>query len=123
MSHLTRDLHGLTVQQAKNVIANLIKIPTATKITLIHGYNRGTALRNYIWKQMPADMRAMGITKQIQFFATKDWGRTTFRFIRANESKSSSIGDLFDVDDLLSQVGLIESDDVEENLELIEDDK
>ena len=113
MTHYVRDLHGLTVQQAKSVIANLIRNPKTSRITLIHGFNRGTSLRNYIWNQMPAEMRAMGLTKQIRFYRTTEKGRTTFGFIRANKSTTSNIGDLFDVDELLEQAGfstLVESD-------------
>lgn len=113
MTHYVRDLHGLTVQQAKSAIVNLIKNPKTSKITLIHGFNRGTSLRNYIWNQMPWDMRAMGLTKQIRFYRTTEKGRTTFGFIRASQSKSSNIGELFDVDELLEQAGfstLVESD-------------
>ena len=113
MTHYVRDLHGLTVQQAKSAIVNLIRNPKTSKITLIHGFNRGTALRNYIWNQMPSGMRGMGVTKQIRFYRTTERGRTTFGFIRASKSKSSNIGDLFDVDELLEQAGfstLVESD-------------
>ena len=113
MTHYVRDLHGLTVQQAKSVIVNLIRNPKTSKITLIHGFNRGTSLRNYIWNQMPWDMRAMGITKQIRFYRTTEKGRTTFGFIRASKSNLSNIGDLFDVDELLEQAGFsteVESD-------------
>lgn len=113
MTHYVRDLHGLTVQQAKSAIVNLIRNPKTSKITLIHGFNRGTALRNYIWNQMPSEMRAMGVTKQIRFYRTTERGRTTFGFIRASKTKSSNIGDLFDVDELLEQAGfstLVESD-------------
>ena len=113
MTHYVRDLHGLTVQQAKSVIVNLIRNPKTSKITLIHGFNRGTSLRNYIWNQMPWDMRAMGLTKQIRFYRTTEKGRTTFGFIRASKSNLSNIGDLFDVDELLEQAGFsteVESD-------------
>ena len=83
MTHLTRDLHGLTVNQAKKVIADLIRYPKTTKITLIHGFKRGTTLRNYIYAQMPADMRAMGLINRIIFFTNlSSNGRTTFGFAR-----------------------------------------
>lgn len=55
----------------------------------------------------------MGLTKQIRFYRTTEKGRTTFGFIRASKSKSSNIGDLFNVDELLEQAGfstLVESD-------------
>ena len=106
MTHLTRDLHGLTVNQAKKVIADLIRYPKTSKITLIHGFKRGTALRNYIYCQMPADMRAIGLINRIVFFTNlSSNGRTTFGFARANISKSTNIGDFLDVDELMSVSG------------------
>ncbi len=120
MTHYVRDLHGLTVQQAKSVIVNLIRNPKTSKITLIHGFNRGTSLRNYIWNQMPWDMRAMGLTKQIRFYRTTEKGRTTFGFIRASKSNLSNIGDLFDVDELLEQAGF--STEVESDIDSDTDD-
>ena len=114
MTHLTRDLHGLTVNQAKTVIADLIRYPKTSKITLIHGFKRGTALRNYIWRQMPADMRAMWLINRIIFFTNlSSNGRTTFGFARADISKSTNLGDFFDVDELMSISGFSKIDDDE----------
>ena len=114
MTHLIRDLHGLTVNQAKKVIADLIRYPKTSKITLIHGFKRGTALRNYIWSQMPADMRAMGLTNKIIYFTNlSSNGRTTIGFSRANISKSSNLGDFFDVAELMSISGLRQNNDDE----------
>ncbi|RZD44597.1 MAG: hypothetical protein CXT69_05290 [Methanobacteriota archaeon] len=118
MTHIEKDLHGLTLEEAKAAIIQIIKFPQVNKITLIHGYNRGVVLRNYIWTQMASDLRAMGLTKQIRFFADDVKGRTTFLVIRADKSQSrtASIGDLIDVDAFLCQI------DIEEELaESIED--
>ena len=115
MTNLTRDLHGLTVNQAKTVIADLIRYPKTSKITLIHGFKRGTALRNYIWRQMPADMRAMWLINRIIFFTNlSSNGRTTFGFARANISKSTNLGDFFDVDELMSISGFSKTDEDED---------
>ena len=69
---------------------------------------------------MPWDMRAMGLTKQIRFYRTTEKGRTTFGFIRASKSRSSNIGDLFDVDELLEQAGF--STEVESDIDSDTDD-
>lgn len=46
------DLHGLTVDQAKYELINEIEYANNTiwRIRVIHGYNKGTAIRDMIWR-------------------------------------------------------------------------
>lgn len=50
---LTIDLHGLTKAQAHKMIKNVILVTRGEyTINLIHGYNRGTVLKNMIMEEL-----------------------------------------------------------------------
>lgn len=46
------DLHGLTVEQAKYELIEKINYSDNTiwTIKVIHGYNKGTAIRDMVWR-------------------------------------------------------------------------
>ena len=46
------DLHGLTVDQAKYELIDKIAYADKTiwRIRVIHGYNKGTAIRDMVWR-------------------------------------------------------------------------
>ncbi|MEG0314244.1 MAG: Smr/MutS family protein [Erysipelotrichaceae bacterium] len=50
---LSLDIHGLTIKEAKQAIdKHLEKIPSSIhEVPIIHGYNYGTALKDYVNKQ------------------------------------------------------------------------
>ena len=50
---ITIDLHGLRLKEAKKLIDAVITIiPVSFTLDLIHGYNHGTALKEYIHNQL-----------------------------------------------------------------------
>jgi hypothetical protein len=128
MVHIQKDLHGLTLDEARKKIREFINIRTwrikgaihnsqATRLTLVHGFNRGTIIRDYIRKgDMVSELIAMGIVKDIRLHNFSDRGTTTFDIIRPASSASSSanISHLIDVEELLRQVSeMNDGDNVE----------
>ena len=128
MVHIQKDLHGLTLDEARKKIRNFINIrkwrikgvihnSQATRLTLVHGFNRGTIIRDYIRNgDMVSELIAMRIVKNIRFHKFSDRGTTTFDIIRPASSVSSppNIGNLIDIEELLSQVSeMNDGDNVE----------
>ena len=128
MVHVQKDLHGLNLDEARKKIRHFINIrkwrirgvihnSQASRLTLVHGFNRGTVIRDYIRKgEMVSELIAMGFIEKIRFHNFSDRGSTTFDIIRPPPPSSSlpSISNLIDIDELLSQVSDMIEDDSEE---------
>ena len=73
---LTIDVHGLSVQEARRKIRNVINISTeAFRLNVVHGYNHGTSI-----KDMLADKQ---ISKRLeaQYCPQRNPGETVMRFV------------------------------------------
>ena len=78
------DLHGLTLANAKEKIRKeFAKITNATKhqdrvVTLIHGHNNGTVIRDYIRNgEMEKELKNNGTVKALKNWGKKKPGKTT----------------------------------------------
>ena len=71
---ITADVHGMKCYEARRFINNIINIVrTAFQLVIIHGYNRGTAIKemlaqnfsnDHIYEQFP-DPRNQGVTHML----------------------------------------------------------
>ena len=49
---ITFDAHGLTVQEAKRVIRNIVNVSRSPiHLCIIHGFNRGTGIKDMLTKE------------------------------------------------------------------------
>lgn len=48
--HISYDTHGMNVKQARQTLKNIIALaPCEMDLSVIHGYNGGTAIKEMIW--------------------------------------------------------------------------
>mgnify|MGYP000948081017 CR=1 FL=1 len=121
--HQQIDLHGLTLDKARKRINNFIRKMHGLKVprlTLVHGFNRGTVLRDYISNgDMVPELIAMGIVKDIHIHKFLEPGKTTIDIIHVTSLPSpkgsqSNIGNLTNIDEILAKISEMNDDDAED---------